>query len=111
MSSFLRIVTAMASISWCHSSSATFGLEPAIAKNLLCFLQSSLQIAYRIHLGQLDAERDERLCDVRAEARDDHMGAHQSRRRYGLQEVIRDLGVNRRNAGHVKADDLSVIAA
>ena len=52
-------------------------------------------------VAELDAERDDGLGDLRADAGDDALGAHQPGGHHGLQDVLGDLGVHRRDAGDV----------
>ena len=47
-------------------------------------------------VAELDAERHDRLGDLRADAGDDAVGAHQPGGDHGLEDVLGDLGVDRR---------------
>src|SRR6476469_8886225 len=55
----------------------------------------------RHDVAELDAERDDGLGDLRADAGDDALRAHQSRRHHGLEQVLGDLRVPRAHAGDV----------
>ena len=57
------------------------------------------------HVVQLDAEVDDRLGDLRADAADDAVGAHQPRGGDGLEQVLRGERVDRRHAGDVDDGD------
>ena len=54
---------------------------------------------------EVDAEVDDRLRDLRPDAADDALGAHQARRRDGLQEMLRHQRVDGRHAGDVDDRD------
>src|SRR5204862_7256403 len=85
--------------------------EHAVSQNPLGLLEASLEVADGVQLRELDAERDERLRDFRAEAGHDHVGAHEPRRSDRLQQVIRNLRVDRRHPRDVHDDDLGPVRA
>ena len=64
-----------------------------------------------LHLGQVDADGDQRLGDLRRQAGDDDAGAHEARRLDRLHEVVGDVGVDRRHAGDVDDDHLGAVGA
>src|SRR6266513_5159377 len=85
--------------------------EHAVSQNPLGLLAASLAVAAGVQLRELDAERDERLRDFRAEAGHDHVGAHEPRCSDRLQQVIRNLRVDRRHPRDVHDDDLRTVRA
>src|SRR6184192_2071715 len=87
------------------------GREHAVPQNPLGVFESPLEVADGVQLRELDAERDERLGDFRAEAGHDHVGAHEPRCGHRLQQVIRHLRVDRRHPRDVHDDDLRAVRA
>src|SRR5215218_1999511 len=90
------------------------GVRPerdGVAQDPLGLLDAALQVADRVDLAELDAERDERLGDLGREPRDDHARAHEARGVDGLDEVVRDRRVDRRDARDVDHDDLRAVRA
>src|SRR5829696_3683893 len=82
-----------------------------VAQDPLGLLDAALEVADRVDLAELDAERDEGLGDLGGEARDDHVRAHQARRVDGLDQVVGHRGVDRRDAGDVDHDHLRAVRA
>src|SRR5215213_2330089 len=82
-----------------------------VAEDPLGLLDAALQVADRVDLAELDAERDERLGDLRGQPRDDHARAHEPRGVDGLDEVVGHRRVDRRDAGDVDDDDLRPVGA
>ena len=66
---------------------------------------ASASVALVTTVAEIDAEVDDRLRDLRPDAADDAVGAHQPRRRDRLQQVLRDQRVDRRHAGDVDDRD------
>ena len=50
---------------------------------------ASASVAFVDHVAEIDAQMDDRLRDLRPDAADDAVGAHQPRRRDGLQQMLR----------------------
>ena len=67
---------------------------------------ASASVALVDDVAEIDAEMHDRLRDLRPDAADDAVGAHQPRRRHGLQQMLRDQRVDRRHAGDVDDRDL-----
>ena len=59
----------------------------------------------RHHAAQLDAQMHDGLRDLRADAADDAVGAHQPGRRHGLEEMLGHQGVDGGYAGDVDDGD------
>src|SRR5665213_349231 len=55
---------------------------------------------------ELDAEMNHGLGDLRTDAADDAIGAHEARRRRRFQKMLRRQGIDRRHAGNVDDGDL-----
>src|SRR3954451_25004936 len=75
----------------------------------LGLLDAALEVADGVDLGEVDAERDQRLGDLRREAGDDHAGAHQPGGVDRLHEVVGDRGVDGRDAGDVDHDHAGAV--
>ena len=68
--------------------------------------KASASVAFVMTAVELDAEVDDGLRDLRADAADDAVGAHQARRGDRLQQVLRHQRVDGRHAGDVDDGDL-----
>src|SRR2546425_986037 len=86
-----------------------FQRQDLITEQPFRFLDAALQVAYRRHLAQVDADRDKRLGDFRRQAGDDHGRAEQPRRLDRPHEVVRDIRVHRRHTGDVDHDHLRAV--
>src|SRR5215471_9605335 len=53
------------------------------------------------HVGEIDAQMNDRLRDLRADAADYAIGPHQPGRGHGLEQVLRHQRVHRRHSGDV----------
>ena len=81
------------------------------AKLPLGLLDPALEVADRVHLGEVDADGDQGPGDLGGESRDDHTGTHQPRRVDGLHEVVGDGRVDLGDTGDVDHDDLGSVGA
>ena len=50
----------------------------------------------RDHVAEIDPEMDDSLCNLGSYPADNAIGAHEARRRYCFEEVLRDQSVNGR---------------
>src|SRR5690349_4747396 len=82
------------------------GAAHLVAEQPLRLLDAALQVADRVHLGQVHTDRHERLGDLRRQAGDDDAGAHEAGGLDGLDEVVGDGRVDGRHAGDVDHHDL-----
>ena len=64
---------------------------------------ASASVALVRDVAELDAERDDRLRDLRPDAGDGALRPEQPGRAHRLEQVLGDLGVHRRHAGDVDA--------
>src|ERR687894_405939 len=82
-----------------------------VAEQLLRHLDATLEVADRVHLRQIDADRHERQGDLGREAGDDHARAHQAGGVDRLHEVVGHGRVDLGHAGDVDDDDLGAVGA
>ena len=75
------------------------------ASRLSATANASASVALVVTAVQVHAEMDDRLRDLRPDAADDAVGAHQPRGRHRLQQVLRDQRVDGRHAGDVEDGD------
>lgn len=74
-------------------------------------LDAALQVADGDDAPEVDAEGDDGLRDLRRDAGNDHMRAHEARRLHRLHHVVRDLRIHRLHAGDVDDHRLRPVAA
>lgn len=81
------------------------------AELALGLFDTALQVADGPHLAQVDTDGHQRLGDLRGQAGDDHLGAHQPRRVDGPHQRVRDSLVDVRDARDVHDHHLGSVAA
>src|SRR5713101_3042438 len=86
-------------------------LHYPIAQGSLGLFDTALKIADSVHLAQVDANRDQCLCDLGRQASDDDRRAQQPGGFHGLHQVIGHGRIHHRHACDVNDDDLGAVGS
>lgn len=102
-------------ISWTRSEAPALDVRPSdrhhlVAQQPLGFLYATLQVAYRLQPGQVNANFHQGLSNLWRKACDDDVGAQQPRGFHGAQQVIGGIGVHDRDASYVNDDDTGAVS-